>query len=74
MSDVTITFVEDVINITLPDCAAGPTLSQVLALLNSLDEYNSDEAAVIGGVAVGGWYVASDSHGQVKGGTLTQVR
>ena len=50
------------------------TVEQLATLLSEFDEYDSDEAAVIGGVASMGWYRTSDNHVSVPGGMLKQNR
>ena len=50
------------------------TIEQLATLLSEFDEYDSDEAAVIGGVASMGWYRTSDNHVSVPGGMLKQNR
>ncbi len=50
------------------------TIEQLATLLSEFDEYDSDEAAVIGGVASMGWYRTSDNHVSVPGGILKQNR
>lgn len=50
------------------------TVEQLAALLDEFDEYDSDEAAVIGGVVAGGWYVTSDGHVSAPGGVLKKNR
>ena len=50
------------------------TIEQLATLLSEFDEYDSDEAAAIGGVASMGWYRTSDGHVTVPGGMLKQNR
>ena len=54
--------------------AVFATVENLEALLNELVEYESDESAQAGGVASGGWYIASDNHVSAAGGTLKQNR
>jgi len=44
------------------------------AYLASLDEYDSDESAILGGLSVGDIYRTSDDHATEAGGVAKQVR
>jgi len=81
MNDVILTTGEDV-NLTIKD---GPTLKfydvititntfDYAAYLASLDEYDSDESAILGGLSVGDIYRTSDDHATEAGGVAKQVR
>lgn len=54
--------------------AVVATVEQLAALLSEFDEYDSDAAAAIGGVASMGWYRTSDDHVSAPGGILKQNR
>jgi len=50
------------------------TMAQLEEILNTFDEYDSDESAALGGVASGEWYVTADNHMSLPGGILKQNR
>lgn len=81
MSDVILTTGEDV-NLTIKD---GPTLKflDVITITNnfdyvayvaSLDPYESDEAAILGGMSVGEAYRTTDNHETLPGGMPKIIR
>lgn len=74
MPDVTLEINEAVpIVLNFGHGAVLATLDNILALLDDLPEYQSDEDA---GAVVGlyGWYKTSDNHDSLPGGVPKQVR
>lgn len=51
-------------------CSAPPTAAQVVAALQTLDDYPTDEAAAADGVAIGGLYWVSIGSDAAVPGTL----
>ena len=48
--------------------------ADVRTYLDSLSEYQSDQAAYDDGLTVGDWYIAADGHDSAASGTLKRVQ
>ena len=48
--------------------------ADVRTYLDSLSEYQSDQAAYDDGLLVGAWYIAADGHDSAASGTLKRVQ
>ena len=48
--------------------------ADVRTYLDSLSEYQSDQAAYDDGLIVGDWYIAADGHDSAASGTLKRVQ
>jgi hypothetical protein len=70
MSDISVTFDSTAVQVNFPVA----TSIDVAVWLEGLDSYESNEAAIAGGLSVGDWYKTTANHVQIPGVQPTKVQ